>query len=291
MQPRTYDDDLLIRYLLGQSTEDEGERCDELSITDDDFAARLADVENDLVDSYVRSQLSLDKLERFEAILGSSPSLREKVDFAKDFLPVADTRSHLPPPAVVSPTSGPWFERSRPWLRGLAGAAAAALIAVSSFLGMENLALRKQVALEQRDRAALEFSLHELEAKGDARLSQPPPAEPRIMAFLLAPQLRGSGSIPRITIPRGTERVMFNFELEGDDFPAYQVALSDPASGSIIWRSENLKASSLGQRRIVSCGVPAGLLAPRNFSLELSGVASGSAPEFVASYPLQPVLK
>jgi hypothetical protein len=254
MQPPTYDDDLFIRYLLGQSTEDEAERYDELSITDDDFAARLADVENDLADSYVRSQLSLDQMERFEALLRSSPFVRQKVDFAKDVLPLADARSHRPPLAVVSPTSGLWFQRSRPWPWGLAGAIAAALIAVSSFLGMENLALRKQLAQEQRDRAALEFSLHELQAKGDARPSQPLPAEPRIVSFLLAPQLRGSGRIPRITIPRAAERVILNLELEGDDFPAYQVALSDTASGSIIWRSENLKASSLGQRRIVSCG-------------------------------------
>src|SRR5580704_13249852 len=180
MQPPTYDDDLFIRYLLGQSTEDEAERYDELSITDDDFAARLADVENDLADSYVRSQLSLDQMERFEALLRSSPFVRQKVDFAKDVLPLADARSHRPPLAVVSPTSGLWFQRSRPWPWGLAGAIAAALIAVSSFLGMENLALRKQLAQEQRDRAALEFSLHELQAKGDARPSQPLPAEPRI---------------------------------------------------------------------------------------------------------------
>ena len=88
MQPPTYDDDLFIRYLLGQSTEDEAERYDELSITDDDFAARLADVENDLADSYVRSQLSLDQMERFEALFRSSPFVRQKVDFAKDVLPL-----------------------------------------------------------------------------------------------------------------------------------------------------------------------------------------------------------
>jgi hypothetical protein len=290
MQPRTYDDDLLIRYLLGQLPEEETERCDELSITDDDFAARLAGVENDLIDGYVRSELSGDKLERFQAILRFSPSLGEKVDFAKQFLQVADARSDRPPRAVARQTRR-WFEHSHPWFLGLAGAAAAALIAVSSFLGVENLQLRKQVAQEQRDRAALELSVHELQAKADARPSPPPAAEPRIVSFLLAPQLRGSGSIPRITISRGTERVIFNLELEGDDFPAYQVALSDPASGAIVWRNKNLKASSMGQRRMVSCAVPSGLLAPRNFTMELSGMRPGGAPEFVAGYPFQPVLK
>ena len=39
------DDQLLVRYLVGSLPEDETERLDELSIADDQFAARLSAVE------------------------------------------------------------------------------------------------------------------------------------------------------------------------------------------------------------------------------------------------------
>ena len=45
------DDRQLIRYLLGLLPEDEAQRYDEQSIVDDDVAARLRQVENDLVDA------------------------------------------------------------------------------------------------------------------------------------------------------------------------------------------------------------------------------------------------
>jgi hypothetical protein len=45
------DDRQLVDYLLGVLPEEELERLDEASIVDDDVAARLCDVENDLIDA------------------------------------------------------------------------------------------------------------------------------------------------------------------------------------------------------------------------------------------------
>ncbi len=53
-----FNDQVLIRYLLGSLSEEEAERLDELGIADDAFAWRLRAVENDLVDGYVRGELS-----------------------------------------------------------------------------------------------------------------------------------------------------------------------------------------------------------------------------------------
>ncbi len=56
----TQDDRQLIRYLLGLLPDEEAELYDEQSIVDDDLAARLRLVENDLVDAYVRGTLDDD---------------------------------------------------------------------------------------------------------------------------------------------------------------------------------------------------------------------------------------
>ena len=65
------DDERLVRYLVGALDDDEIERYDELSIADGEFAVRLQSVEDDLVDSYVRGELSGDTL---ESVQGGVPA-------------------------------------------------------------------------------------------------------------------------------------------------------------------------------------------------------------------------
>ena len=56
-QETTYDDRALTRYLLGQLAGEEADRLDELAIVDDEVAWRVREIENDLVDAYVRRML------------------------------------------------------------------------------------------------------------------------------------------------------------------------------------------------------------------------------------------
>ena len=55
-------DEVLVRYLLGSLPHEEAERLDELSIADDTVASRLSEAENDLVDAYIRNELSGETL-------------------------------------------------------------------------------------------------------------------------------------------------------------------------------------------------------------------------------------
>jgi len=83
MEKQIYNDELIAQYLLGSLPEGETERFDELCFVDDEFAERLNAVENDLVDTYVRGELSSQKLERFDAYYLASPIRREKVHIAR----------------------------------------------------------------------------------------------------------------------------------------------------------------------------------------------------------------
>jgi len=49
------DDEMLVRYLVGTTTDEETEALDELSIVDESFAERLRAAEHDLVDAYASS--------------------------------------------------------------------------------------------------------------------------------------------------------------------------------------------------------------------------------------------
>jgi len=96
------DNGRLLHYLLGLLPEDETERLDEASITNEDIAARLSLVEDDLVDAYVTGTLDEDNRGPFEAFYLQSPRRREKVKFAKRFLAAVDRAAVANRPAVAA---------------------------------------------------------------------------------------------------------------------------------------------------------------------------------------------
>src|SRR5262245_46344203 len=95
----------LVDYLLGLLPEKESDQLDEASIVDDEMAARLCSVENDLVDAYVLGALDQNIRDHFEATYLNSPRRRAKVNFARRFLTVVD-RASTPntPPAAAAVT-------------------------------------------------------------------------------------------------------------------------------------------------------------------------------------------
>jgi hypothetical protein len=319
---QVYDDQLLIRYLLGLLPEEETERLDELSIVGDDFACRLRDVENDLVDAYASGELSGETLARFQSSYLSSTGGREKVIFAQALLasqgraapvPAGNAAAAIPP---ANPRHGP-HQRSRlfglprftlNW--GFAGAACLA-IAGGGYLLLERQSLRSQLYQAQADRTALQQRELGLQKQLDdqppheslAQAGQPPDANhgvaktttlsraPKIVAFLLLAQTRGIGPIAPIAVPPGIDLAVLQLQLEFDDFPKYQAALKDPVTNEIVWRSQNLTAISVGGKRAVSAGLPARLLKPQNYTLELTGIPADGPAELIGSYPFRVVIE
>jgi len=83
MSEATYNDQVIVEYLLGSLPAAEAEAYDELSVADDEFATALSACEQDLVDAYVGRELSGSVLERFESYYLASPLRREKLEFAQ----------------------------------------------------------------------------------------------------------------------------------------------------------------------------------------------------------------
>jgi hypothetical protein len=302
---QTYDDQLLVRFLLGSLEGAEVDRFDELSISDDEFAARLRTVEDDLVDDYVNGRLSGEILARFESHYLESPSRRQKVAFARTL------RAHL---NRVSPHSVPApriAARRGNVFRALAIAASLLLIAGSVLL-VEVVRLRRQMSdsrtaqatLEERQRelqrqlaeqqsvnagstselAQLRESIARLEerAAGD-RSGSALPRELNIATIVLTPPTRGIGQIPVVTPPsRGY--VAVQLQLESNDFSTYRAGLKDLTTNRVVWTSSPLKARSADGTQVVSIGLRADLLKPQRYSLELSGLDARGVGTPLGSY-------
>jgi hypothetical protein len=315
-------DEVLSRYLLGSLPAEEAEHLDELSVADDEFALRLDAVENDLVDAYARGDLSGDELGQFQKFYLSSPKRREKVEFAKALLHPSEKNA----PAVTEATLRPaiqganprdeapkgrsprrWFTVPRLELQWGFAAAALVMLVATGYLFMENQRLHRQATDARIQQIALNQHAQNLEGQlkeqrtansglqkklEGLRASLPGAQALETIAVLLAPQTRGISQPPTISLPPGAIRLRVTLQLEADEFPGYQVALKDPATNHLLWRSAYvLRTRPEGNSKTASVTLSAKLFKPQNYILELSGVSQSGPPEIISSYPFRVVLE
>lgn len=107
------------------------------------------------------------------------------------------------------------------------------------------------------------------------------------IALVLLPQTRGVGPVSVIAVPRGSRVVAFDLTLEANDFARYEVGLKDPATNQIVWKSGTLTLGSSLRRATIAVTVPASVLKPQHYSLELSGRNAAGACEIAGSYVFQ----
>ncbi len=310
---------------------DEAEHLDELSVTDDDFAAELSAAENDLVDAFVSGELSATDAAQFKAAYLSSPRGREKVRFAESLLSFQQSHRIASLAASVDASvdtslftsreqkvRNHWSFFAMPRLVpqwGLAGVALLLMVA-SGYLVTSNLQLRQRIDRSEAERASLLQKDQDLRSQLEARppaipatsgtnTSQPPADQSigkrgvdklgldrlKIAAFLLVPSLRDAGPPPAVTVSPDTDLVVLKLELESNDFSRYRVALVDSATRRTLWTSSDLKPFADGDKRAVSFAFRSSLLKLRNYLVQLNGVHANGAAELISTYPFRSVVK
>ena len=298
------DDSTLIRYLVGRASEEETEQLDELSVVDEDFAQRLRAVEHDLVDAYVSGELTGDVRKGVRSRYLSSPAGLSQVEFAQALRGYRRT-TVVDQVSASGTVPGPWS--NRPWLL----AAAMLVLAVSGYLLIDDLRLRRQMSgvreanaeLEQRARqlqeevnrqqSATKATEEELARARDALAGRGPadgprPGGQRVFALVLRAATRDAGEIPQFVIPMG-DAVILLLPLVAIDFPQYEAALRDAAGDRVIWRSGRLGAPPASDRPLIPVTVPTSLLTTRAYTLELTGISAGGGAEPLDTYPFRVV--
>lgn len=278
----TYDDDRLVQYLIGSLDEQETERFDELSISDDAFADRLRIVEDDLVDAYATGELSSEVRARFEAHYLTLPGKQDRIRFA-EALALRQRQG-----APTRSTESRFASSGRPAMRSFVWplvAAASIAIAVVGYVLLQ----RSSQPGPSRQPAAPSVSTEPAAPEPRGRASGSTPAPPRRapVAIVLMPSTRRAAEPPTLSIPRGTPTVEVSLVLEGDDFPTYGVTLKDAGSDRVRWKGTGLRASSSGADRIVLVSLDPELLKPQHYTLDLSGVRPSGRSEVITSYPFR----
>jgi hypothetical protein len=296
------DDEMLVRYLVGTTTDEETESLDELSIADEAFALRLRAVEHDLVDAYANGELSGSVLEHFTANYLSSPAGRAKVDIAKTLRAYGGTRAAASAGAARPGTTGP----SRAWLL----AAAAVLLAIAATLAFDDLRLRRsaadarqqQLALEQHERERQEaINRQQPETAGAAQARKrenvvdretQPAAGTYTLAILLLPATRDAQRLPIVALSKNVEAVTLMLDVGPDDSADYRAAIEDAASDRVVWRSGPIRAAVASDgRKHLAITVPATQLQVAEYALKLTGVSATGSVKSLDNYPFRVVLQ
>jgi hypothetical protein len=300
MDLRAKDEKQPAKYLLGEMTEAEQAQFEESFFHDVELSELVSDVENDLVDEYVREELSAGERERFERHFLVSERRREKVEHARALLQAknANVASHV----VVGRASLPWWKAVFESLRvpGTALSYSFGGVALVFLLGglwlfsevrqlrkettrlaaerdmqsSQNEQLQEQVNRQRERSDELATQKEQLEGQLAELNQQPGSAErgpgsaPAFLNFILTPGSRGDDGPKKLIIPTGTRTVRLPLSLSsGDEYPAYQVKLQT-ASGSQIRNWNGLKATSAKGVRAVFVDVQAS---------QLSGTVRGDA--------------
>jgi hypothetical protein len=255
-----------IHYLLGSLSEAETEKLDALSFTESEFGRELTAAEHDLVDAYVRGELTGDTLTRFESHYLASPLRRDKVEFARTFQLYAnasgsEATEYFAPEESKSrrPAAGLFsilniFQNQRPAFRWSFAAAVIMLLALGGWWTFSNYSGRNNQV---------------------------------VASFVLAPPLRGNFQIPILPIPKKSTEVAIQLELEANDYPTYLVVLLDQVDNRSLWSSPKLMAKTTGTGQALNISFPAVLLKRRTYVLQITGVPANGQPEIVGDYPFK----
>jgi hypothetical protein len=288
-QPAENDDRTLERYVLGLLTPNEAIRLDRASIEDDEVAARLRIVEQDLVDRFVRRALDAELVPHFEACYLASLRRRRRVRFAETFLEAVDraavrsdaeTSAHktlriirkpeqVLTPAIRAPRSG-----RLAWTLSLAAAVVLTVCATWLIERPSDSHLSEPAAAPEPVPPARG---HYAERRGMAE------ASPVGIVLVLPVPTRAGGPVPTITLAGDETAVGLALQTGSTDFVRYCTVLKDPSTNRPLWRSGWINASDSNPRS-VEVAVPATLLNPQRYWLDLGGRRADGGFEIIGSY-------
>src|SRR6185295_9695024 len=280
-----------------------------------DYLAGITAVENDLIDEYVRGELSAADRERFETRFLASAERRKRVEFAKALRTVVSESTAPEKDLIQTATGWSWRESLYAFLNGLNPAArlafaAAAIVVVAgaALLFVETLRLRRQVTQLQAEKQAGQNLQQSLEAERkrnaelNARLDQEKqqreqtdeslrqltetpeaknPAPPPVIASLtLLPGLsRGGGEKPNLDLANDARVVRLNIGIDPEEqYKTFAVELRTLA-GRHVWNRENLAARTRRGTRAVGLTLPATVLKPGEYELRLRGLTEGGGAD------------
>jgi anti-sigma factor RsiW len=317
MNKQTEKEELLFRYLLGELSEPEQEEVETRYFEDREFFEDSLVAENELIDAYVRNQLSDARRKHFEEHFLRSPERRNKVCFAETWMAYV---SDKPQPDIKTEKTlrrQPWYKRlfEGHRLYWIPAVAMTLLILVVSSLLIERARITRELEQARSERAALEMKeqslqqqvgeqtarseqlFQDLEKERDQASQQRSNSNDNaksagiIASFTLSPALvRGSGESNVLRIPANATLVRLKLNFQQGNYKSYSASIKT-AEGLDVWSQTKLRAQPANGSMSVALGVPPKRLAEADYILTLRGMTESGREEDIKEYAFRVIKK
>src|SRR5262245_33587014 len=294
------DQKLFARYLLGSLSTEEEAQVEDRAFADAGYRVELEAAEADLIDAYVRGELSSAERRAFEHRFLTSTQRRSKVEFARSLVKIADESKAV----EIAPSKSPsawlsWIGLGQRWSPALQFAASLAVLialAGASWLVIENRAVRSRISAletERRDFEAREAALRRQVSEQENRAAtlaeeirkRPSPTVPAVASLVLLPGLsRAETSRAQLAVNPLEQLARIEILVEArDDYPRFTTELRTRRGEEVLIRS-NLSRGRTAAGYVVSFDVPTSALNASEYELALKGVTSDGRTQDVGYY-------
>ena len=270
---------LLIRqYLLGELDEHEQEQLEQRVITNPDYKEQVLITEDELLEEFVNGTLSPRELESFNRMY-SSPAQRRKVKIAQALNRYAS--EHAP---VVQPMA------HRSWTRSL-------IDLFSTKTRFHQFSLAALILVLAVGGSILVYWLISRVSSADynalLQLNQPAseilqPNSSIVSVSLQPLLLRGTGESRTITITKETQTVQLRLPDPSGGTYSFQATLKD-REGAEVFSLGNLRTRQIDQHSELVIQIPARMLKPQDYQLEISEQRADGTYEPPTTYPVRVV--
>lgn len=271
---------VIRRYLLGDLDERGRQRLEERVFTSRDYSTRVQIAEEDLIEDYLNDALDAEEQEKFVGRFLSTPGQLQKLKIAQALRGYAGANTPAPERGRARL---PFFERLRPRAFALAPLAAVLLLAIILGYWFFSGGSRRRDGdnpAEARRRAVAEevARLNPPAATGDSAATRDPNAPPLVALPPLL--LRGEGK--QINAPPGGV-VRLRLELPAGSYESYRATLR-AVGGDELFTLPGLRPPLAGREQSLELNLPANVLPPGDYLLNVSGMKPDGKPEDVADY-------
>ena len=322
MKDEADNEKLLIRYILGDSPEEQRLRVEGEFLSDDQSYERLMALEDELFYDYAQNKLSPGEREQFEKRFLSSERNRRRTLLASvlahkmfESAPVEMAEKSIAdrePQRFWQSLKSYFVAQSAAMRVSLAALAIVSLALIWLVIGIDGLRnefnqfrgqravqedqLRQQAPQksDRTDKLNLKpnremnenATLRREFGKKQAQSGAPGQRAPSVISLVLAPSIvrdQGPG-IKKLHLTPGARLLKLLLNLNGDiEYKSYQVMLLT-AEGAERWGRDKLQARRTGLGRSIVLSLPARILAPGDYELRLKGYASDGTLEETGDY-------
>ena len=110
---------------------------------------------------------------------------------------------------------------------------------------------------------------------------------PTAIAFVLWPRTWGARSDAVVVVPADTDVVTFDIRLESHEFSRYAITVKELITNQIVWRTNRVTVKSTADHASVIAVIPAKILQPRHYTVDLTGCNPEGGLELISRCPFE----